>query len=84
MLEVEGAVLRKLGPPPERKVRRFRPEVSHRLAKVLEAADAEAARAGRHVVRAEDLLMGLAAEPDGKAARLLARLRERDHSLASS
>jgi ATP-dependent Clp protease ATP-binding subunit ClpC len=83
ILEVEGAVLRKLGPPVGRS-RRFKPGISDRLEQVLVVAEHEAARAGRRMVRAEDLLMALAADPDGKAARVLQRLRGRAHSVATA
>jgi ATP-dependent Clp protease ATP-binding subunit ClpC len=83
ILDIEDAVLNRLGRPAGR-ARRFRPSVSPQLRKVLDAAAGDAARASRHAVRAEDLLMALVADPGSKAARLVSRLQTRDQSVRTA
>ena len=73
--EVRYEAARKIGRTKDKPGRRFRPTLSPRVAGVINLALAEAAAAGRERANAEDLLLGLMTDPDGKAARLLARMR---------
>jgi ATP-dependent Clp protease ATP-binding subunit ClpC len=73
--QVRYEAARKIGRSKEKPSRRFRPELSERVEAAVDLALAEAAAAGRERANAEDLLLGLMTDPEGKAARLLARMR---------
>jgi ATP-dependent Clp protease ATP-binding subunit ClpC len=75
--DVRAEALRKIGPVLRRVPRRFRPPRSERVEAVLAAAAADARNEGYEAVDAEHLLVALLADPEGKAARLLHRLRAR-------
>lgn len=72
--EVRYEAARKLGGHAGKPSRR-RPAQSARVTETLERAIAEADRRGRSRVEPEDVLLALVAEPGGKAAGILARLR---------
>ena len=75
--QVRYEAARKLGGQAKKPSRR-RPVHSARVSEVLERSRTEALRKGRSQVEPEDLLLALVAEPGGKAATILARLRPRE------
>jgi ATP-dependent Clp protease ATP-binding subunit ClpC len=81
--EVRFEAARTIGTRKDRPNKRFRPSLSPRVEIVIDLALGEARAAGRERADAEDLLFGLLADPNGKAARLLARMRKPGHEPAT-
>jgi ATP-dependent Clp protease ATP-binding subunit ClpC len=81
--EIRYEAARTIGTRKDRPSKRFRPSLSPRVEVAIDLALAEAQAAGRERANAEDLLVGLLADPDGKAARLLARMRKPGHEPAT-
>jgi ATP-dependent Clp protease ATP-binding subunit ClpA len=75
--EVRYEAGRKLGRHVGKPSRR-RPMFSARVTAILDVARQEASRNSRDRVEPEDILLALVAEPEGKAAAILARLRPTD------
>ena len=75
--QVQYEAARKLGRVAA-KPSRGRPARSTRVDEILERARDEAERLGRERVEPQDLLLALVAEPEGKAAAILERLRPSD------
>jgi ATP-dependent Clp protease ATP-binding subunit ClpA len=72
--QVRYEAAHKLGTVAGRPARR-RPGRSARLIEILDRAMQDARADGRSLVEPEDLLLALVAEPEGKAAAILERLR---------
>jgi ATP-dependent Clp protease ATP-binding subunit ClpC len=72
--QVQYEAARKLGRQSSKPARR-RPARSARVEDILGRARHEATAQGRRTVESEDILLALVAEPEGKAAAILARLR---------
>jgi ATP-dependent Clp protease ATP-binding subunit ClpA len=72
--QVRYEAAHKLGTVASKPARR-RPVRSTRVTEILDRAVQDANAAGRSLVEPADLLLALVAEPDGKAAAILERLR---------
>jgi ATP-dependent Clp protease ATP-binding subunit ClpA len=75
--EVQYEAARKLGRQSSKPSRR-RPIHSERVLAILDRARQEADARGDEPVEPEDILLALVADPEGKAASILARLRPTD------